>query len=144
MAFSLNKVMLIGNLGRDAETRFTASNTPVTNYSVATTHSFKDRDGNWKEETDWHNIVSWNLSDFYRDALKKGKKFYIEGRISTRSYEDKDGVKKYITEIVSEKLIPLDGRDSAGSQSSYTKTADAPQQTVNDQTPPAVADDLPF
>ncbi len=78
MAFSLNKIMLIGNLGRDAETRFTTNNLSVTNFSIATTRSFKDKDGNWQNETTWHNVTGFNLSDYYKDNLKKGKKFYIE------------------------------------------------------------------
>jgi single-strand DNA-binding protein len=118
LAFTLNKVMLIGNLGNDAETRFTTNNLAVTSFSVATTNSYKGKDGNWVNETTWHNIISWNLPDFYKDALKKGKKFYVEGRIQKRDYTDKDGVKRYVTEIISEKLIPLEGRD-AGSGESY-------------------------
>ncbi len=95
MAFSLNKIQLIGNLGRDAETRFTTNNLSVTNFSIATTRSYKDKDGNWQNETTWHNVTGFNLSDYYKDNLKKGKKFYIEGRISKRDYNDKDG--NYLT-----------------------------------------------
>ena len=112
MAFSLNKLMLIGNLGKDAETRFTTTNQAVTQFSLATTHSYKGKDGNWINETTWHNIISWNLPDFLKDALKKGAKFYVEGRLSKRDYTDKEGVKKYVTEVISEKLIPLDGRSN--------------------------------
>lgn len=108
MAFSLNKAMLIGNLGKDSETRFTTDNKSVTNFSLATTNSYKGKDGNWIDETTWHNIVSWGLPDFLKSALVKGAKFYVEGRISKRDYTDKEGVKRYITEVVSEKLIPLD------------------------------------
>ena len=71
MAFSLNKVMLIGNLGRDAETRFTTNNLSVTNFSIATTRGFKDKDGNWQNETTWHNITGFNLSDYYKDNLNE-------------------------------------------------------------------------
>lgn len=118
MAFSLNKVMLIGNLGRDCETRFTTNNVSVTSFTVATTNSYKGKDGNWVNETTWHNIVSFNLSDYMKENLKKGKKFYIEGRISKRDYTDKEGIKRYMCEVVSEKLIPLEsvsGDTSAGS-----------------------------
>ena len=108
MAFSLNKVMLIGNLGRDAETRFTTNNVSVTNFSLATTRSYKDKDGNWQNETTWHNVTGFNLSDFYKDSLKKGKKFYIEGRISKRDYNDKDGNKRTSTDVIIEQLIPLE------------------------------------
>ncbi len=142
MAFSLNKVMLIGNLGRDAEQRFTSNNLSVVSFSIATTRSFK-RNEEWANETTWHNIVAFGLSDFYLERLKKGAKFYIEGRISTRSYDDKEGNKKYVTEVVAEKLIPLDSRqsDSAGEpQSGYNS---AP---INNSAPPSDggSDDLPF
>lgn len=75
MAFSLNKVMLIGNLGRDAETRFTTNNISVTNFTLATTNSYKGKDGNWQNETTWHNIVAFNLSDYFKENLKKVKSF---------------------------------------------------------------------
>jgi len=114
MAFSLNKIMLIGNLGNDAETRFTTNNAAVTTFSLATSRGYKGKDGNWVNETTWHNIVAYNLPDFYKEALKKGKKFYVEGRLSKRDYTDKDGIKRYVTEVVSEKLIPLEGREASG------------------------------
>jgi single-strand DNA-binding protein len=137
MAFSLNKVQLIGNLGQDAETSFTTNNLGITKFSIATTRNYKGKDREWVPETTWHNIVAFNLSDFYKDALKKGKKVYIEGRISKRSYE-KDGVKQYFTEVVSESIIPLDPRDSSGySQGSSDKTNQEPIDTNTE-------DDLPF
>ena len=141
MAFSLNKIMLIGNLGKDAENRFTTNNLSVTTYSLATTNSYKGKDGNWVNETTWHNIVSYNLPDFYKEALKKGKKFYVEGRLSKRDYTDKDGVKRYVTEVISEKLIPLEGREGGvenfGDKSSSYEIA-APDSAPNEE------DDLPF
>ncbi len=103
MALSLNKIMLIGNLGNDAETRFTTSNLSITSFSLATTNSYKGKDGNWVNETTWHNIVSFNISDYFKDSLKKGKKFYVEGRLTKRDYTDKEGIKRYITEVVSER-----------------------------------------
>jgi single-strand DNA-binding protein len=103
MAFSLNKIMLIGRLGRDAETRFTTNNVSVTNYSIATDYRYKG-----KNETTWHNIVSFNLSDYFKENLKKGRKFYVEGRLTKRDYTDKDGNKRYNTEVISERLIPLE------------------------------------
>jgi len=139
MAFSLNKIMLIGNLGRDAETRFTTNNLSVTNFSIATTRSFKDKDGNWQNETTWHNITGFNLSDYYKDNLKKGKKFYIEGRISKRDYNDKDGNKRTSTDVIVEKLIPLEGRsgESAGTAEATESYSSEPPQVENN-------DDLPF
>ena len=136
MAFSLNKVQLIGNLGQDAETSFTTNNVGVTKFSIATTRNYKGKDGEWVPETTWHNIVAFNLSDFYKDALKKGKKIYIEGRISKRSYE-KDGVKQYFTEIVSENIIPLESRDGGMSQ-------EGGSQSNKESIDTNVDDDLPF
>ncbi len=138
-ARSLNKVMLIGNLGRDAETRFTTNNLSVTNFSIATTRSFKDKDGNWQNETTWHNLTGFNLSDYYKDNLKKGKKFYIEGRISKRDYNDKDGNKRTSTDVIVEKLIPLEGRsgESAGTAEATESYSSEPPQVENN-------DDLPF
>lgn len=142
MPFSLNKVQLIGTLGRDSETSFTTSNVSVTKFSIATEHSRKDKDGNWQNETTWHNIVAFGLSDFYKDGLKKGKKFYIEGRITHNTYE-KDGVKRYYTEIIAEfnGIIPLDRRGEVSQESSggTTFTQDAPEKTESSEN-----DDLPF
>jgi single-strand DNA-binding protein len=141
VAFSLNKVMLIGNLGNDAETRFTTNNLSITTFSLATTNGYKGKDGNWVNETTWHNVVCFSLSDYFKEALKKGKKFYVEGRISKRDYTDKEGVKRYVTEIISEKLIPLEGRDFNGNESNAEKSnydVAAPSATANED------DDLPF
>ncbi len=142
MPFSLNKVQLIGTLGRDSETSFTTTNVSVTKFSIATEHSRKDKDGNWQNETTWHNIVAFGLSDFYKDGLKKGKKFYIEGRITHNTYE-KDGVKRYYTEIIAEfnGIIPLDRRGEVSQESSSgtTFTQDAPEKTESSEN-----DDLPF
>jgi len=107
---SVNKVILIGNLGRDAETKFTPSGVSVTKFAVATTRSWKDQQTNeWKEETNWTNIVLWrqeNLANY----LTKGKQVYVEGRLQTRSYDDKDGKKVYTTEVVAEEVLLLGGR----------------------------------
>lgn len=112
MAFSLNKIMLIGNLGGDAENRVTANDVSVTSFSIATTHSYKGRDGNWVDETTWHNVVAFSLSDYMKEQLRKGRKFYVEGRLNKRSYENKEGKTIYITEVISEKLIPLDSSNT--------------------------------
>jgi len=138
LAFSLNKVMLIGNLGNDAEHRFTTNNTSVSTFSIATSRGYKGKDGNWVNETTWHNVVAYSLPDFYKEALKKGKKFYVEGRISKRDYTDKDGIKRYISEVISEKLIPLEGRENVG-ESSMEKTSYEPGVDTA-----ADVDDLPF
>lgn len=139
MAFSLNKIMLIGNLGKDSETRFTTGNVSVTNFTLATTHSYKDKNGEWKNETTWHNIVSFGLSDYMKENLKKGRKFYVEGRLTKRDYTDKDGNKKYFTEVISERIFPLEGVASASAdEEKETGFGAAPDIT------PENNDDLPF
>lgn len=139
MAFSLNKIMLIGNLGKDCETRFTTGNTSVTNFTLATTHSYKDKSGNWKDETTWHNVVSFSLSDYMKENLKKGKKFYVEGRLTKRDYTDKDGNKKYFTEVISERLLPLETSGSSSSDEEKAAGTDAAPDIT-----PENNDDLPF
>src|SRR5512147_2407928 len=105
MAKSLNKVMLIGNLGKDPELKYTPSGVAVATFSMATSEQWKDQDGNAQERTEWHNIVAWRkLAEIVGEYLKKGKKVYIEGKLQTRNYE-KDGVKRYVTEIVADQLI---------------------------------------
>ena len=144
MAFSLNKVMLIGNLGQDAEHRFTTTNTEVTTFSLATTYSYKGREGNWINETTWHNIVLFGASDYLKANLKKGKKFYVEGRISKRDYENKDGQKVYVSEVIADKfsLIPLDSSEG-GSQYSSNNSSEVIQSDTSDNIS-AEDDDLPF
>ena len=111
---SVNKVILVGNLGRDAETKFTPSGAAFSRFSVATTRSWKDQQSNeWKEETNWTNVVVWrqeNLANY----LTKGKQVYVEGRLQTRSYDDKDGKKVYTTEVVADEIILLGGRGEGG------------------------------
>jgi single-strand DNA-binding protein len=112
---SVNKVTLLGHLGKDAETKFTPSGVARSTFSIATSRRWKDQQsGEWKEETDWHNIVLWR-SENLANYLLKGKQVYIEGRLQTRNYEDKDGQKRYMTEVVADDLILLGGRgDSPG------------------------------
>jgi single-strand DNA-binding protein len=111
---SVNKVILIGNLGRDAETKFTPSGSAVTRFSVATTRSWKDQQtSEWKEETNWTNVVLWRQENV-ANYLTKGKQVYVEGRLQTRSYDDKDGKKVYATEVVADEVILLGGREGAG------------------------------
>ena len=138
MAFSINRIMLIGTLGKDCETRFTTGNLSITNFTLATTYSYKDKNGNWKDETTWHNVVSFGLSDYMKENLKKGKKFYVEGRLTKRDYTDKDGNKKYFTDVVSERLLPL---ESTGSVSS---DEEKPSRDVTPDITPENNDDLPF
>ncbi|MGA2270874.1 MAG: single-stranded DNA-binding protein [Bryobacteraceae bacterium] len=111
---SVNKVILLGHLGKDADTKFTPSGVARSTFTLATNRRWKDQQsGEWKEETDWHNIVLWR-SENLASYLLKGKQVYIEGRLQSRSYEDKDGQKKYFTEVVCDDLILLGGRGDAG------------------------------
>jgi single-strand DNA-binding protein len=111
---SVNKVTLLGHLGKDAETKFTPSGVAVTNFTLATSRRWKDQQsGEWKEETEWHRVVMWR-SENVSTYLLKGKQVYIEGRLQTRSWEDKDGQKRYTTEVVVDDLILLGGRGDAG------------------------------
>ncbi len=107
---SVNKVILVGHLGRDAETKFTPAGVAVSKFSVATNRRWKDQQtGDWKEETDWVNVVLWrqeNLANY----LTRGKQVYVEGRIQTRNYDDKDGKKVYVTDVVADDVILLGGR----------------------------------
>jgi len=119
MAKSVNKVILIGNLGKDPEVKYTPNGTAIAKFSLATNERYKDKEGNWQDRTEWHNIVAWQrLAEIAGEYLKKGRPVYIEGRIQTRSWDDKDsGQKKYMTEIVAHDLVLLGGRgegDSGG------------------------------
>ena len=150
---SVNKVILVGHLGKDAETKFTPSGVAVTKFSVATNRRWKDQQtGEWKEETDWANIVLWrqeNLANY----LTKGKQVYIEGRLHSRSWDDKDGKKQYATEVVADDVILLGGRGGDGGQESgpqpvsMPRTAQRPQPAATEE--PAgdqgiTDDDVPF
>src|SRR6202166_5349311 len=115
---SVNKVILVGNLGKDAETKFTPGGIAVTKCSIATGRRWKDQQsGEWKEETDWHNVVLWRAENL-ANYLLKGKQVYVEGRLQTRSYDDKDGKKVYITEVVAEDVLLLGGRGGEGTEDS--------------------------
>jgi single-strand DNA-binding protein len=139
MSKSLNKVLLIGHVGKDPEVRFTGSGTPVASFSLATNESWKDAEGNQQERTDWHNIIAWKkLAEICGQWLKKGSKVYIEGRIQTRDYDDKNtGTKKYITEIIASSMIMLsDNRKESGAAPAEGSALPA--------APAASNDDLPF
>jgi single-strand DNA-binding protein len=111
---SVNKVILVGHLGRDAETSYTASQVAVTKFSVATSRRWKDQQsGEWKEETNWSNVVLWR-GENVAPYLTKGKQVYVEGRLHTRSYDDKDGKKVWATDVVADEVILLGGRGEGG------------------------------
>lgn len=116
MPKSVNKVILIGNLGKDPEVKFTPNGTPVAKFSLATNERFKDKSGEFQDRTEWHNIVAWQrLAEIVGEYVKKGSKVYIEGRIHTDSWDDKEtGQKKYRTEIIAQDLVLLSGRGEGG------------------------------
>jgi single-strand DNA-binding protein len=113
---SVNKVILIGNLGRDPETRYTTGGDAVTNLRIATTDTWKDKAGEKQEKTEWHTVVLFGRqAEIAGEYLKKGRSVYIEGRLQTRKYTDKEGVEKYSTEVVGDRMQLLGSRDGAGS-----------------------------
>jgi single-strand DNA-binding protein len=113
---SVNKVILIGNLGKDPEVKFTPSGTPVAKFSLATNERFKDKSGEWQDRTEWHNITAWaRTAEIIGEYVKKGSKVYIEGSLRTHSWDDKtSGQKKYMTEVVVNDLVLLGGRGESG------------------------------
>jgi len=156
---SVNKVILLGHLGKDAETKFTPGGTARTTFTLATSRRWKDQQsGEWKDETDWHNIILWK-SENLANYLLKGKQVYVEGRIQTRSWEDKDGQKRYMTEVVAEELILVSGQGGGGSRGGGDEYSQAPvsmPRSAQRQAPPSAApqddfggqgitdDDVPF
>ena len=113
---SLNKVMLIGNAGKDAELRYLANGTAQAKFSLAVNRNFKGADGEWKEETEWFNVVMWaGLAERISQYVTKGKQVYVEGRLSTHSWDDDQGVKHYMTEVIANDLKFLDRREAGQS-----------------------------
>ena len=138
MARSVNKVILVGNLGKDPELRYTSSGVAVATFSIATNESWKDPDGNLQERTQWHNIVAWRkLAEICGEYLKKGGKIYAEGRLQHRNYDDKNGVKRYVTEVVLDEMVMLDSR--GGGNQSIEQAPPRPEEQQADS-----ANDLPF
>lgn len=135
---SLNKVQLIGHLGKDPELRYTSNGQAVATFSLATNESYKPAGSEeWQEKTEWHNIVAWGrLAEIASEYLNKGKQAYIEGRLQTRSWDDQNGVKRYTTEVVANDLILLGGRGESGGggrpphpADTYGTTQSAPTST---------------
>ncbi|MBI3753195.1 MAG: single-stranded DNA-binding protein [Deltaproteobacteria bacterium] len=136
----LNKVMLIGNLGADPEIKYTPSGTAIANFRIATSERWKDKDGKVQERTEWHRIVTFGkLAETCGEYLAKGKQVYIEGRIQTRSWDDKDGNKKYMTEIVAGTMQMLGRADTGGA----TGPA-APGDSTVIPDPQPTEEDVPF
>ncbi len=116
---SVNKVILVGNLGRDPETRYTTGGDPITNVSIATTDTWKDKNGEKQEKTEWHRVAFFGkLAEIAGEYLKKGSQVYVEGRLQTRKWQDKDGQDKYTTEIVADRMQMLGSRAGGGAGAS--------------------------
>ena len=160
---SVNKVMLVGNLGRDPEVRFMPNGEAVCNFSIATTDSWKDKSGQKQERTEWHNIVMYRkLAEIAGEYLKKGRPVYVEGRLQTRKWQTKEGQDRYTTEIIADQMQMLGGRDGGGSNtyeamdedqsmpSPSQQSAARPTQTAPASAPAsggdfdAFEDDIPF
>jgi len=142
-----NRVQLIGNLGKDPELRYTPSGTAVCTFSIATSDRFKNKQGEQQERTEWHNIVVWaGLAEICGKYLTKGKQVYIEGRIQNRSYDDRDGNKRYITEIVANEMQMLSrSGDQGGGSGGGRPTTPTEESSSGPQEPPFNPDDdIPF
>jgi single-strand DNA-binding protein len=132
---SVNKVILIGNLGRDPEVKYTPSGAAVANFNIATNESWTSKDGKKEERTEWHKIVVWSkLAELCGEYLSKGRPVYIEGRLQTREYEAKDGGKRYVTEVIAQSIQFLGGGE--GKASVRTEQSEA--------APMEIGDDIPF
>ena len=146
MAKSVNKVILLGNVGKDPEIRSTGGGTMVASFGLATSERYKDQQGNPQERTEWHNIVAYaRLAEIVRDYVKKGSKLFIEGRITTRSWDDKEhaGKKIYRTEIIVNDLSLLSGREDGGQGAGgYSRSSASSSSASFDQRTPAGPDDL--
>jgi len=154
MARGINKVILVGTLGADPDTRYTPSNAAVTNLSLATNESWKDKQsGEQKEKTEWHRIVMFNrLAEIASEYLRKGSQIYIEGKIQTRKWEDKEGKDRWTTEIVANEMQMLGGRSSGGNPggasgsefASSGSSASAPSSAPSSDASDDFDDDIPF
>jgi single-strand DNA-binding protein len=155
MAGGINKVILIGNLGQDPETRTTPGGTTVTNIRIATSETWKDKvTGEKKEQTEWHGVVLWNrLGEIAAEYLKKGSQVYIEGRLQTRKWQDKQGVDRYTTEVVASEMQMLGGRGGSGGGGANQETRDTREGAGRSPSPAAAPaggasadfdDDIPF
>jgi len=136
----INKVILVGNLGKDPEVRTLENGAKVANFTLATSESYKNKEGQRVTQTEWHNIVLWRgLADIAERYLNKGNQVYIEGKIRSRSWDDKDGIKRYTTEILCDNLTMLGGRRDMEESEAAPAADTTPETTARDE-----KDDLPF
>ncbi len=139
----INKVILVGNLGRDPELRHLEGGAKVARFSVATNENYKDKSGEWQKLTEWHDVVAWSgLADYAERWLKKGGLVYVEGKLTHRKYQDKDGNDRYVTEIRSAVLRSMERRDGDQDQSRPASSSQSPGAAFDDRS--ALDDDLPF
>src|SRR3954447_15495703 len=144
---SVNKVILVGNLGRDAELRYTPGGAAVSTINMATTEVWNDKAGQRQEKTEWHRVVLWGKSaESLAEYLTKGKQIYVEGRLQTRQWDDKDGNKRYTTEIRSDRIVLLSGSGGGGRGGSMDRGGDsmAGAAPAPDSSEPLTDDDIPF
>ena len=152
MARSVNKVILLGNLGKDAELSYLPSGQAVSKFTLATSRRFKDRTDEWQEQTEWHNIVMWaKMAENLTQYLTKGRQVYVEGRIQSRTWEGRDGSKHHSTDIVANDVVLVSGRggeESSGqrAQQGQARPAAAPAAASSDEgiSPEITDDDIPF
>jgi single-strand DNA-binding protein len=138
---TVNKVILIGRLGADPEIRYVPSGSAVANFNVATNHSYKDRDGNFQEQTEWHRIVAWTrLAEFAKQYLHKGMRIYVEGRLQYREWQDQNDVKRYVTDIIANDIQML---DSLGPRAE-TSDEESPEIEVPENLESDDDDSVPF
>ncbi|WP_299253197.1 single-stranded DNA-binding protein [uncultured Cytophaga sp.] len=149
----INKVILVGHLGKDPEVRAVGTDRKVANFSLATTESYKNKNGERVDQTEWHNIVFWGpIVDVIERYLKKGSQIYVEGKIRSRSYDDKDGIKRYATDIVGDTMTMLGGKpnsENSGGSSTSNASSSSPSSPAMEsagsfEPQTSGADDLPF
>lgn len=146
MSRTLNKVMLIGNVGKDPDLKFTPSGIPVTSFRIATSETWKDKDGNMQEHTNWHTVVAWRgLAEVIRRLVKKGSRVYIEGKLQSRTFDDKSGIRKHVVEVLAESMLLLDNkryRDLSLTNDSTDELSDLGLTADMDIEPPDFDDDI--
>lgn len=139
MSRTLNKVMLIGNVGKDPELKHTPSGIPVISFRLATSETWKDREGNVKEHTDWHTIVAWRgLAEVIHKLVKKSSRVFIEGRIQTRNFEDRNNNRRHVVEVLADNMLILDARSKSSEQS------DSNSEDYEEDYPARNDDEIPF
>ena len=137
---SVNKVILVGNLGKDAELRYTPGGAAVATLRLATTDRYKDKEGQWQEQTEWHTVVVWGkTAESLAEYLRKGKQIYVEGRLQTRSWDDKEGKKRYATEVKGDRIVLLGGRAPGGEREEPASPSEPAREAAE-----LTDDDIPF